>query len=496
MSDTLLLLDRHIRLGLGLNFSSFLIDSFWYGENINKGVWMWEDTPELVRDLFPAGGLAAVHGQLLEQRGGTPLWFKAHNGEWSSSPYRNDTRFAASNYCAEGPCVGEAGAWLPQGPALWRHLFDTDWGLAEIKQDHMNEQLGMAGCTTTVNVARDWLKGMGEAAAELGVHVSYCMTQPRIVMNSVTVPAATHARATGDYIPHSNERQWALGGAAVFVWGAGLLPYKDTFQTTSYRAHNRRSSVRGDPVHKIPPSVLVDVSEGAPLLHALASILSGAPVAPGDCMRADTNISILGVLAREDGLLLKADVPIRSVDHTWLQKAFGTPGPAAAELWSTTTSVSGLTYGVVMAAAHKAPIAPTLAQLHLPGVPSVAWPFQLADKLGQRIRATPIGQDGGWALRIGAVAEGYSDGMFALHYVSPVLPNGCAVLGEVGKAVPVSPQRTTSIRAVGGGAEVGVVGTAGETVRFAFASRAGAVSVAAATIGESGTANVSSACQH
>eukprot|EP01046_Picozoa_sp_COSAG06_P001030 COSAG06_NODE_31_length_31488_cov_60.882793_15_plen_99_part_00 len=47
-----------------------------YGENINKGVWMWEDVPELVRDLFPQG-LAAVHTQLLAQRQGLPVWFKA-----------------------------------------------------------------------------------------------------------------------------------------------------------------------------------------------------------------------------------------------------------------------------------------------------------------------------------------------------------------------------------------------------------------------------------
>ena len=33
----------------------------------------------------------------------------------------------------------------------------------------MNEQLGMSACKTTVNVGRDWLKGMGEAAAELGI---------------------------------------------------------------------------------------------------------------------------------------------------------------------------------------------------------------------------------------------------------------------------------------------------------------------------------------
>ena len=59
---------------------------------------------------------------------------QAHNGIWHDSPYRSDSRFAPSNYCAEGDCAGESGNWLPQGPALWRHLFDTQWGLTEIKQ--------------------------------------------------------------------------------------------------------------------------------------------------------------------------------------------------------------------------------------------------------------------------------------------------------------------------------------------------------------------------
>ena len=59
---------------------------------------------------------------------------------------------------------------------MWRHLFDTEWGLTEIKQDHMDEQLEMEACTRSVSIGRDWLMGMGDAAAELGFHVSYCMT--------------------------------------------------------------------------------------------------------------------------------------------------------------------------------------------------------------------------------------------------------------------------------------------------------------------------------
>ena len=58
---------------------------------------------------------------------------------------------------------------MPQGPGLWNHVFrvnQDNWNLRAIKQDHMNEQLGMSECTSTVNVARDWLKGMGDAALQ------------------------------------------------------------------------------------------------------------------------------------------------------------------------------------------------------------------------------------------------------------------------------------------------------------------------------------------
>jgi hypothetical protein len=58
-----------------------------------------------------------------------------------------------------------------------KELFLKKGRESNLRQDHMNEQLGMEACMTTVNVGRDWLKGMGDAASELGFHVSYCMTE-------------------------------------------------------------------------------------------------------------------------------------------------------------------------------------------------------------------------------------------------------------------------------------------------------------------------------
>ena len=85
--------------------------------------------------------------------------------------------------------------------------------------------------------------------------------------------------------------------------------------------------------------------------------------------------------------------------------------------------------------------------------------------------------------------------VFALYFTSPVLSNGCAVLGEVGKAVPISPQRTAAIRAVENGMEVDIIGSVGETVRMAFWSKAGGVSIVATTIRAGGKATVRSAQQ-
>ena len=50
--DTLISVhESHVASGLPINY--MLVDSWWYGERHHGGVWMWEDTPQLVSDTFP-----------------------------------------------------------------------------------------------------------------------------------------------------------------------------------------------------------------------------------------------------------------------------------------------------------------------------------------------------------------------------------------------------------------------------------------------------------
>merc|ERR1712190_137309 len=101
--------------------------------------------------------------------------------------------------------------------------------------------------------------------------------------------AAEATRASGDYIVghHSNPNgtqgsngQWQIGEDAMFHWGLGLLPYKDTFysNTTEHADHTQTSL---QPAGKYYGGAF-NGQEGCPTVHALMAILSAAFVTCSD----------------------------------------------------------------------------------------------------------------------------------------------------------------------------------------------------------------------
>lgn len=74
-----------------------------------------------------------------------------------------------------------------------------------------------------------------------------------------------------------------------------------------------------------------------------------------------------------------------------------------------------------------------------------------------------------------------------LHMLAPRLDGGWLYLGEVGKFVAVSAQRTAAVRASGTGLEADLAGPPGEVVEVGAAQGGGAVEYAKCTIGGAGT---------
>ena len=318
--DTLLAVDAAL-IAQQIPYRSILLDSWWYGENVYGGANLWEDLPACVgangSNAFPRG-LKAFKETLNSLHGANEtitLW--GHNGKWTSnSEYRKSYDFEADN----GP---------PQGDGVWEHLFGgaTSAGLQTIKQDHMGEQMGSgAGNWKNTSVLKSWLDGMGVAASRHDVDVLYCCAPPSVHMTGVAVPAAFGVRASPDYVWAPGGRllklptvQWAIGPDNAFHWnGLGLLPYKDTFFSNSSAAQQAGD---GHTSSKQWPPFQSYHEMNAPT-HALMSLLSMAQVTFADRV-ASANRTLLMMLCREDGVLLKADRPATPIDKQFQLSMFG-----------------------------------------------------------------------------------------------------------------------------------------------------------------------------
>ena len=517
--------ESHKRAGLPINY--MLVDSFWYGERHNGGMRLWEDVPELVGDTFPGNSTHPGMKRLSAAVGGLP--FKAHAGGWSSknggNPYFANPEYRFVTHGTTG---------VPQGPGLWDHVFSVNrdnWNLRAIKQDHINEQLSMPQCTTTVNVARDWLAGMGEAAARQNFSIQYCMTLPSVTMNSVTVPPSTHQRLGGDYLAGDNVNNWNIGSAAIFIHAVGLLPFKDAFLSNTTQPPPTHSNTGGGEQR----GGFKGFKEVAPALHAASALLSAGPVSPSDGVDGH-DYGLIMSLCRADGMLLKPDKPARTLDVQWHNGVFkqrasaatlpptATPpppsGPSGRATWSTFTtlalsgggnggsngggkggsaapapapaSAASVTWGYVLVEGSDTAWHASAATLGFPnggaGTAGVAWtrpnaqPSMSAADIVATIGGIPEGAGAAGTAKMPAPfgpgsrnplhipATGTNYGDFAVIYTAPTLPNGFVLLGEVGKMVPVSRVRFVQVAAAPGTKVVTVLlkGTPSEIVEVSY----------------------------
>jgi hypothetical protein len=244
----------------------------------------------------------------------------AHNRYWAyDTVYKQNYSFILDQ---------SNGKSLPVGnDSFWTDLFTQahDWGLIVYEQDWLITQTkDFLPTLTDIHLGHQWLMSMGEAADKVGINIQYCMSLPRHILHALEIPRVTHTRVSDDYTFHllNKKQQWEIGISSMFADAIGLAPFKDVFWSTS---------LQPDAPYKPSPE------EVLPEREILIATLSTGPVGPGDAINY-TNVYRIMKCCRQDGLILKPDRPLTTIDPLISDWALYN-GVSQGELYSTRTTM-------------------------------------------------------------------------------------------------------------------------------------------------------------
>eukprot|EP01120_Amphizonella_sp_Union-15-10_P008061 TRINITY_DN2821_c0_g1_i1.p1 TRINITY_DN2821_c0_g1~~TRINITY_DN2821_c0_g1_i1.p1 ORF type:complete len:734 (+),score=155.15 TRINITY_DN2821_c0_g1_i1:26-2227(+) len=430
---------------LSIPYKYIQLDSWWYYKGLADGVKNWTMMP----NIMPNGLLNFY------QKTGWPI--VGHNRYWSSN-----TDYASANG-GRFPFIIESPLAIPTDKAFWDYLLQTSklWGLIVYEQDWLyNEFIGLKSTQENITLARDWLLNMGQAAADAGLTIQYCMPYPRHVLQSVELPAVTNFRASDDY--HPDNAQWKIGVSSIVAYALGLAPSKDNFWTTP-----------------VQPGNPYNLKEDYPELESAVATYSTGPVAPSDRI-GYSNVELIMRSCNKDGLILKPSKPMTSIDATFLRRAFNLVGPSG-EVLTTYTEISNVRWYHIMSVDLTSPYVISPSDLDLSDEFSyVAYKhsFTNSTTVSPFTKTEPI------KLPISGKAD------FGLYHVVPVFENGWAILGELNKWVPISTQRISAFWESTSVVGVSIKGSPNEVVSFTFLNPKSQLVMVNVVISSSGTAVV------
>ncbi len=375
-----------------------------------SGMRTWEPRP----DLFPDGF------RYLRERVGLPLSFHSRHF-WSESPYWE--QYAA---WSDGEYAH------PADNRLYDMLMAqaASWGGITYEQDWLVESfLGVRGLRERPGRARAWQEAMDRAAREHGLTLQWCMATPADFMQTVTLPAVTSIRTSGDYrymFDNGAGWVWFLHGNAL-ARALGLNPFKDVFIS-----HGKTSQSDGEPYAEI---------------EALLAGMSGGPVGIGDQIGC-SNREIIMRTCREDGVLIKPDVPLAAIDRCFRTNAFFESAPLIGETYSQHPAGRWQYIAIFNANRSQQPLPYRMQLADLgrlqPEAPVIVYDWRR--RTWQQLEA-----DGGW--------EGTLDFQdWDYRIVCPLLAGAITVFGDVGKYATVGDRRVAEIAATADGISFDVVG--------------------------------------
>jgi hypothetical protein len=172
-----------------------------------------------------------------------------------------------------------------------------------------------------------WLKGMADAALDIGVPIELSMPMPSDILAALPHPMITMARVSDDYPTPTN---WDIGTTSILAWTLGVRPNKDCLWTTSVQPDNT--------YNRIEPS---------PPLPVITAVLSMGPVGIAD-KAGYTNATLVMRTCDKGGRLLQPSKPITSIDAMFTFNN-NNKVPQGGQVWATYSVVSSFYWFYVLA---------------------------------------------------------------------------------------------------------------------------------------------------
>ena len=431
------------------NETSSLLDSWGYCKGASGGVTTWDARP----DVFPLGLTA------LSEATSWPLML--HNRYWDPGTPYSTRNGGAYKFIYDGSDVvvpDDALFWaaLIANKTLNKTVNQTRAGLFSYEQDWLSAEVDLSRALgESASLGRHWMLQMSHGCELSNVTIQLCMSYPRHILQSVEMAAATHARASGDYIHPGpgGGHQWDIGMQSIFTHALGLAPSKDTFWSTEQQPGNPYGQWGYEPHSRLQSAVLA---------------FSAGPVAPSDKIGA-SDVALIMKACAADGTLLSPERPATLSDASFLGRAFPNhPDGADGQLWFTHSVVNGSRYGYVLV--------PELAS-SFTLKPSALGFDESAVLIAVRPAETPTNASGSWVADPPTVLVSAESPLelractldqFEAILLAPRLEGGWHLLGEPSKWVSVSSQRFLDVVSSRSSATAWVAGAPGEEVTVAW----------------------------
>ena len=474
---------------VGAKVGTYQLDPWWSDGQGDTPSWYWATEWAPFSGFFPSG-LAAL---------GMPLTL--YSNMYAVAPFNNMTQFdwVTSAACPIG--LDHCSARVVASQSYDFHSFIMDrgleFGMTNFEIDFINFQhLSFTDTSTDVRVFDEWWGGMAQAAAEHATPVQLCMDLPAVALASVQWGFISNARLQGDGFPDDDSR-YDIFQSSLLYSAIDLAPFLDVVWTTSCQP--------------LPDNIFKECEPHVQQLNFIAA-LSAGPVGFGDAIGM-TNMTLLNMSSRSDGVLLQPSAPATPVEFTFLGAFNAAAGGgariaaapsfiprerAAAPLsapvfpWPPAAVAAGPWFsviGVFVGGAAPTPVRPSdLAPPLAPAgdVVSFLSYAPLSMSLVRIAAACTDGADafaGGCAARFSEAAPLQVSAVEVdVYSVAPVFAaadgtsDGWSLLGELGKTTRVSPTRFLSASPCAGAAGtlcVAVAGAAGEDVSVTLVAPGG-----------------------